>query len=247
MAAQENDNARKYLSIQELSAGSGMSITQLRRLARAGRIPFFSPVEWEASFISHPMRSSSRPNPQLDRRRSGRQNRGERRLDETTQLNSEDRLVPRKPKELPIQCRHFTRAFSGVTESSTPTDEVTRSTLGKVSDTRDRREALKNLHLLDQRKAVEHGLAELKQTSQAECILIADGWSLFTADRGLPQELGGVGPNSLKRYRAIQDKHVVYCRTARLRSWDQVDRDTVLRYGSWLQRKHASRARDGPP
>jgi len=43
MAAQENNNARKYVSIEELSAGSGMSITQLRRLARAGRIPFFQP------------------------------------------------------------------------------------------------------------------------------------------------------------------------------------------------------------
>jgi len=34
---------RKYVSIEELSSDSGMSVTQLRRLARAGRIPFFQP------------------------------------------------------------------------------------------------------------------------------------------------------------------------------------------------------------
>jgi len=43
MAAKENRDLRKYLLIQELSATSGYSVTQLRRLARAGRIPFFQP------------------------------------------------------------------------------------------------------------------------------------------------------------------------------------------------------------
>ncbi len=42
MRAQE-DTGRKYLSIQELSSASGISITQLRRLVHAGRIPVFQP------------------------------------------------------------------------------------------------------------------------------------------------------------------------------------------------------------
>ena len=34
---------RQLLTIQELSAISRLSVTQLRRLARAGRIPFYQP------------------------------------------------------------------------------------------------------------------------------------------------------------------------------------------------------------
>jgi hypothetical protein len=33
-----------------------------------------------------------------------------------------------------------------------------------------------------------------------------------------------VGKNSLNWYRAIQDKHIAYCPTARNRAWDRVDR-----------------------
>jgi integrase len=59
-------------------------------------------------------------------------------------------------------------------------------------------------------------------------------------DRGRSPLLGGVGKNSLKRYRAVRDKHSAYCETTGIRTWDQVDQNSVMRYGSWLEKKYDS-------
>jgi excisionase family DNA binding protein len=43
MRDNKNKFERKFLTIRQLSESSGISVTQLRRLVHAGRIPFFQP------------------------------------------------------------------------------------------------------------------------------------------------------------------------------------------------------------
>ena len=109
--------------------------------------------------------------------------------------------------------------------------------LGKHSlGTRNRTDALKNLGQLDRRKAADYNLIPKDSSAPAEDISIAQGWSLFMEDRGQPNLLGGVGTNSLKRYKAIRDKHLTYCQERQLNTWRQMDRAVVLQYGSWLHK-----------
>lgn len=149
--------------------------------------------------------------------------------------------MPRKPKQSPIQCQYFTWRLFQRDKVYYADGRGGRDDLGKHSlGTRDRHKALENLRRLDRQLAVERGLAEREPASSSEGVSIAKGWVLFMVDRGLPPELGGVSRNSLKRYRAVRDKHATYCETTGIRTWDQVDRNSVIQYGSWLKRKHDS-------
>ena len=149
--------------------------------------------------------------------------------------------MPRKPKQAPIQCGHFTwRLFTrdGVyyADGRGGRDDLGKHSLG----TRDRHAALENLRQLDCQLAIERGLAEREPATLHEGVSIARGWALFMEDRGRPPVLGGIGKNSLKRYRAVRDKHATYCETTGIRTWDRVDRASVVSYGSWLQRRYDS-------
>ncbi len=149
--------------------------------------------------------------------------------------------MPRKPMQSPIQCEYFTwRLFhrDGVyyADGRGGRDDLGKHSLG----TRELQAALQNLRRLDCQLAIERGLAEKERTTSHESVSIATGWALFMEDRGRPQVLGGVGKSSLKRYRAVRDKHATYCETTGIRTWDRVDRASVVSYGSWLHRRYDS-------
>jgi integrase len=149
--------------------------------------------------------------------------------------------LPRIPKQSPIQSQHFTWRLIQRDGVYYADGRGGRDNLGKHSlGTRDRHQAQENLRRLDRQLAVERGLAERESTSLSEGISIARGWGLYMENRGLSPELGGVCRNSLKRYRAVRDKHAAYCETTGIRTWDRVDRNSVIQYGSWLTRKHDS-------
>jgi hypothetical protein len=113
--------------------------------------------------------------------------------------------------------------------------------LGKNSlGTRDRAEALDVLRELDRRKAVELELTRSQPSDDRRGkILIADGWEKYLQHVARPDVLGGAGPGTQKRYRAVRDKHQAFCAAHGVGSWNEIDKKHVLAYGSFLKRKYA--------
>jgi integrase len=110
-----------------------------------------------------------------------------------------------------------------------------KSNLGKCSlGTRDPEEALVNLRKLDRRKAVELGLADSSAAEPSPTMTVREGWDLYLAycDRG--DVLGGVSPRTLKRYRAVRDKHIAFCERHGIRSWNEVSTANTANYNKWL-------------
>lgn len=150
--------------------------------------------------------------------------------------------MPRKPKEPPIACEYFTwRLFrrDGVYYAD---GRGGKHNLGKHSlGTRSREEALDRLKLLDRQKAVEIGLADAKSLRQVESVAITEGWKLYLDYSGLSSVLGGVSAATLKRYRAVRDKHARFCSPHGIATWNDFDKGMIEKYGNWLSRKYADR------
>ena len=150
--------------------------------------------------------------------------------------------MPRKPKHIPIACQFFTwRLFhrNGVFYAD---GRSGKHHLGKHSlGTRDREQALERLKLLDHQKAVELGLADARTLHQIDAISITDGWKLFLEFCERNPVMGGVSPGTVKRYRAVRDKHIKFCGRHGVTTWSEFDKPWLERYGNWLGRKYADR------
>ncbi len=150
--------------------------------------------------------------------------------------------MPRKPKQPAIRAAHFVwRLFrrSGVYYAD---GRSTNLDLGKHSlGTRDHAEALRRLKRLDECKAIELGL--IAQPMEADCaeISISAGWKTYLDFAGRSDVLGGVSARSLKRYRAIRDKHEKYCRKHGIETWIGFDKAAIEKYSAHLSRKYAYR------
>src|SRR5262249_27249791 len=49
--------------------------------------------------------------------------------------------------------------------------------------------------------------------------------------------LGGVSPSTLKRYRAVMDKHTNFCAKEGVRTWADVTKASAEQYSRWLARE----------
>jgi len=115
--------------------------------------------------------------------------------------------------------------------------------LGKHSlMAKDEGEAINNLRLLDRAKAIEHGLAKREPVSaEAKQALPLDvGWSNFLDHCQRPNVMGGVSKNTLKRYRAVQAKHVEFCKQKGQNDWSEIGHEEAEAYGHWLAKKKYS-------
>jgi integrase len=150
--------------------------------------------------------------------------------------------MPRKPKQPSIACQFFTwRLFrrDGVYYADARGGKYD---LGKHSlGTRDREEALERLKQLDRQKAVEVGLAGPALLQPVEAISLADGWKLFLEFCERSPVLGGVSSGTVKRYRAVRDKHQKFCGRHGITTWNEFDKRGLERYVNWLGRKYADR------
>ncbi|HWE95550.1 MAG TPA: tyrosine-type recombinase/integrase [Tepidisphaeraceae bacterium] len=108
--------------------------------------------------------------------------------------------------------------------------------VGKHSlGTPDRHEALRLLHLLDERKAVELGRVQPRRDAgDAVEVTIADGWERYLAHVARPGVLDGATVKTVQRYRAVRDKHVPHCTRRRLMHWGQIDKAALKDYVTWL-------------
>ncbi len=229
---------KTFRDIAELSQTSGLSISTIRRLVRDHRIPFLQPSGKGGKLLF--------PVDALGERqrlpRSGRLQPVDSPGD--SRCGWKIRLEKGGPMPENIQNQQFNAsisdgAFFSATASTMPTGEEGATLWENTRWERAnlRTDALKNLGRSTRRKAADYNLIPKDSSAPAEDISIAQGWSLFMEDRGQPNLLGGVGTNSLKRYKAIRDKHLTYCQERQLNTWRQVDRAAVLQYGSWLHKR----------
>lgn len=144
--------------------------------------------------------------------------------------------MSKKPKAREIRAEFFTwRLFvrNGVYYA-----DGRHEGLGKHSlSTRSESDALEQLRHLDRSKAEERGVVAGKASGPIRSVGLIDGWSLFMAHRNRPQVMGGTSAGTIKRYRAVRDKHIEFCVSRGLKTWDQVDRRTTEAYGSHLAAK----------
>jgi integrase len=66
---------------------------------------------------------------------------------------------------------------------------------------------------------------------------VRDGWDLYLQHCQRPEVLRGVSKTSLKRYRAVRDKHVTFCDRLGINTWMAVSPTAAKDYASWLARK----------
>jgi integrase len=103
--------------------------------------------------------------------------------------------------------------------------------------TRDRQEALQRLRRLDLVKAVEFGLApqELLKSGQQALLPLEEGRERYLRFVARPPVQGGATAGTVKRYRAVLDKFLAFARSKGVCHWQQVSKDVLRRYGSWLE------------
>lgn len=148
--------------------------------------------------------------------------------------------MPRKPKDAPIVCDHFTwylrRKPSGVYYADGRINS--RYNLGKPSlGTKDREAALRRLKKLDHAKAVEVGLEQVSNLKEEDEVTIDLGWQLYMGRCEQPEILEGVSAGTRKRYRAVQDKHMKFCREKGYTRWSEMTKKSTKEYGAWLAKK----------
>ncbi len=150
--------------------------------------------------------------------------------------------MPRKPKHPPIQCEFFLWKLM-VREGVYYADgrSGNQFNLGKHSlGTRDQKEARENLKRLDRNLAVQHELTTDVIAPMETDLSIQEGWQRFFAHCERSQVLGGVCNNTLKRYRAVRDKHLVFCLDKKFATWSQINKKTAEMYGAWLVKREYS-------
>jgi integrase len=143
--------------------------------------------------------------------------------------------MPRSPKQPPIACEYFTwKLFcrAGVFYAD---GRGTQRNLGKHSlATKDREEAIKRLKALDRRMAAKLGIAQPETAKPSQAVTIQQGWQAFIDFCGRSPVMGGVSPGTLKRYRAVRDKHAEFCAKHGIADWRRFDKSVLERYGNWL-------------
>ena len=148
--------------------------------------------------------------------------------------------MPRKPKDAPIVCEHFTwylrRKPSGVYFGDGRINS--QYDLGKPSlGTKDREEALRRLRKLDLQKAIEVGLVEIVDQSVPDDVELDRGWQVYMDRCEQPEILEGVSEGTRKRYRAVRDKHTTFCEEKGYKTWSTMTKTTTKEYGVWLAKK----------
>lgn len=121
-----------------------------------------------------------------------------------------------------------------------------KTNLGKNSlGTRDRKEALANLHQLDRKMAIQFGLCKESVTAEPTCtnlVTIIEGWKHYLTNVEQSEITGGAGPKTLRRYTAVRDKHTVFCEKTGVEDWTAVDKKHIRAYGTHLKgRDYAAR------
>jgi integrase len=145
--------------------------------------------------------------------------------------------MPAKRKKERIICQFFSwlvgqRGGVYVADGRSNAVNVGRHSLG----TRDRDEAVQRLSRLDAVKAVEFGLAPrcILEKSEAAVLTLDEGRQLYLKHVGRAPILGGATASTVKRYRAVLDKFLLFAQEQGVRHWHEVSKNSLESYGAWL-------------
>lgn len=143
---------------------------------------------------------------------------------------------PREKEQIP--CQHFCWLLGTRNGVYFADGRSNQPPLGRHSlTTRDRDEALERLIDLDQNMAAECGLIEPLLTIPVEedPLTLAEGRAVYEKHTKRPAISGGPRGSTRKRYRAVLDKFLAYMERRGQRYWNDVTRQTLDGYASWLE------------
>ena len=146
-------------------------------------------------------------------------------------------------KSQTVRCTHFTWNLFKRGEVYYADGRSNIPSAGKHSlNTKVIKEALQILHLLDQKKAIEYGLIEQDETNSksktnSSALTIPEGWTNYLNHCSRPKVMGGVSKTTSKRYRAVKNKHLIFCSHHGIISWSQCNKKKIELYGFWLNNK----------
>jgi integrase len=144
--------------------------------------------------------------------------------------------MPRKPKDQKI-CEHFVwvlfrRGDTWYADGRSNIPDLGKHTLG-VTDKGDAIEALREL---DRRMAAKLKLIDLLPEDNHKEIPVTEAWENYLSFIGRSQALGGASEKTKKRYRAVRDKHVLFCAQHGIATWNRIGRKEVSAYGEHLKK-----------
>lgn len=117
--------------------------------------------------------------------------------------------------------------------SNTP--NLGKQSLGVRSQDKDA--VIAALRELDRQMAINNGLALNDSKDSHGATSMPDGWAFYMTFCERPAVLGGAGVSTIKRYRAVRDKHQQYCMTKVVPSWTVIDKKAAEQDARWLSRK----------
>ena len=107
---------------------------------------------------------------------------------------------------------------------------IKRTSLGS----KDKQEAIANLHRLDRLQAESIGLTPRAKSTGQPRLPIGMGRKLFDEHTSRPRLVGGAKATTQKRYKAIFDKFVPFLGSKRIVDWNQVTERTLSDYADHL-------------
>jgi len=98
---------------------------------------------------------------------------------------------------------------------------------------------MKNLRRLDQAMAIQTGKARPTESIPQGVPTITDGWQLYLEHCGRPGVMRGATAGTIKRYGAVRDNHLDYCRKRGIETWLDFDLSQFRAYGHQRERTAA--------
>ena len=151
--------------------------------------------------------------------------------------------MPQKKSPEPFQCQFFLwpiyQRKNGVwyADGRSNGAGIKRTSLGS----KDKQEAIANLHHLDRLQAENVGLTpRLSSSSGQQRLPIRMGRKLFDEHTSRPRMVGGAKKSTQKRYKAVVDKFEPFLDYKRIVDWNQVTERTLGEYAAHLtEREYA--------
>lgn len=148
--------------------------------------------------------------------------------------------MPAKRSHEEILCRYFSwkifvRGGVYYADGRTGITPVGRHSL-KV---RTKQEAKIALRKLDEKVAIERGLVEREEVTEAtnRQLTLDQGFEIYKQFMDRPEVSRGIRTSTKKRYRPVFAHFKEYCGPLRIQSWNQINRSVLLGYGSFLERQ----------
>ena len=148
--------------------------------------------------------------------------------------------MPAKRSHEEILCRYFSwkifvRGGVYYADGRTGSTPVGRHSL-KV---RTKQEAKIALRKLDEKVAIERGLVEREEVTEAtnRQLTLDQGFEIYKQFMDRPEVSRGIRTSTKKRYSPVFAHFKEYCGPLRIQSWNQINRSVLLGYGSFLERQ----------